>query len=212
MKTIPSKDRKEWRLLLTGDLNVSLKNFFFQMKVTQAKNQVMSGKIDIDEAVDEIYQLCHKFRKAKFMDEDLNKIFGDDITESSQEEPVAVSNIDAKIQEQEEKDVEAEDPKLKEKERIIQQIKRQEIEARNLRIKAEKEELERIKKELEQEREKAKMLIEKQLEEERKNKLKSIEEKRKKAELERQKVQKITRHKKVTKQKKKSFWGFIFGK
>ncbi len=208
MKTIPSKDRKEWRLLLTGDLNVSLKNFFFQMKVTQAKNQVMSGKIDIDEAVDEIYQLCHKFRKAKFMDEDLNKIFGD-VTESIQEEPVAVSNIDVDNQKEE---IEVEDHKQKEKERIIQQIKRQEIEARNLRIKAEKEELERIKKELEEEREKAKMLIEKQLEEERKNKLKSIEEKRKKAELERQKVQKITRQKKVTKQKKKSFWGFIFGK
>ena len=78
MKTInaiPPKGRKEWRDLLTGKINVPLKNFFFQMKVTQAKNQVATGKISLDEAIDDIHALCIKFFKAKNMDVDLSNIF-----------------------------------------------------------------------------------------------------------------------------------------
>ncbi len=214
MKTIPSKDRKEWRLLLTGDLNVPLKNFFFQMKVTQAKNQILSGKVELEEAVEEIYELCQKFRQAKYMEEDLDRIFGE-----RQETPVSqttpnkqVENRVKQIEKTEEKSVKSEENRAQNKEKIIQKIKKQEIEARNLRIKTEREELEKIKLELEKEREKARQLIAKQLEEERKNRLKIAEQKRLKAEQEKQKLQKVTKRKKVVKPKKKSFWGYIFGK
>ncbi len=75
---IPPKERKEWRDLLTGQINVPLKNFFFQMKITQAKKQVEKAKVTVEDAVDEIYELCVKFSKAKYMDVDIQNIFGTD--------------------------------------------------------------------------------------------------------------------------------------
>lgn len=73
---IPSKDRKEWRMLLTDDLNFSLKNYFFQMKVTQARNQILKGSTTIDIAVNEIHALCSKFNTANNLLNDLESIFG----------------------------------------------------------------------------------------------------------------------------------------
>lgn len=75
MDKIPPKGRKEWSELLNGQLEVKLSNFFFQMKVTNAKSQVKEGKVTIAEAVDEIYSLCEKYYKASNMPEDLQKIF-----------------------------------------------------------------------------------------------------------------------------------------
>lgn len=77
----PSKDRKEWKDLLEGKINVPLKNFFFQMKVTQAKNQIEKGIVPIDTATEELQTLCSKFIKAKNMYEDLQRIFGENFEE-----------------------------------------------------------------------------------------------------------------------------------
>jgi len=79
---IPSKNRPEWQALLTGQINVPLKNFFFQMKITQAKNQIAKNKISLEEAIDELYELCVKFSKAKYMDIDIQNIFYSDNSSS----------------------------------------------------------------------------------------------------------------------------------
>jgi len=76
MKTVPDKSRKEWQELVTGRLNVPLQNFFFQMKLTQTKNLLANGKISIEKAVEDMYNLCVKFSKAKNMNKDIEAIFG----------------------------------------------------------------------------------------------------------------------------------------
>ena len=76
MKTIPTRNKKEWKELVTGQLNVPLKNFFFQMKLTQTKNLLLNKKISIEKAVEDIHSLCVKFSKAKNMDKDIEAIFG----------------------------------------------------------------------------------------------------------------------------------------
>ena len=73
---IPSKNHQKWHELLNGELNLPLKNFVFQMKVTQAINQIRKGTLNIDTAIDEIYALCSKFKAAKNMRADLALIFG----------------------------------------------------------------------------------------------------------------------------------------
>ena len=76
MKIIPKKNKKEWKELVTGQLNVPLQNFFFQMKLTQTKNLLLNKKITIEKAVEDIHSLCVKFSKAKNMDNDIEAIFG----------------------------------------------------------------------------------------------------------------------------------------
>ncbi len=95
---IPSKDHVEWHELLSGKLNVQLKNFFFQMKITQVKNQIQKGTISIETAIDDLYALCTKFSKAKNMAEDIKSIFGDDYLEKPVVK-IEEQNADAPIQE-----------------------------------------------------------------------------------------------------------------
>ncbi len=91
---IPKQSHPKWKELLSGELQVPLRNFFFQMKVTQAKTQIEKGSITIDSAIDELYQLCNKFIKAKNMDEDLEKIFG---REALLEEKQPIKNEDFSV-------------------------------------------------------------------------------------------------------------------
>jgi len=158
MKTInsvPPKERKEWRDLLTGNLNIPLKNFFFQMKVTQAKNQIAMGKITLDEAIDDIHALCKKFFKAKNMDVDLANIFlnsnelttSDDVygttteisTESNgQSQNENVTTAERKKQEMLELLKVKEEKMRLERERQKLQEERRKLEAERIRLEAEK--------------------------------------------------------------------------
>jgi len=134
MKPIPSKDRKEWRDLLTGQINVPLKNFFFQMKVTQAKKQVEKGKITIEYAVDEIYNLCVKFSEAKYMDVDIQNIFGSAMLvneENAQGETSKIQDIEKNTLVIEEKKLI--DTKEKEKQERLNIIRMKEEEAKRQR-------------------------------------------------------------------------------
>ncbi len=74
--SIPKPDHDKWKALLKGDLDVSLKNFFFQMKVTQAVNQLRKKTTTLETASNELYNLCEKYAAAKNMYEDLVQIFG----------------------------------------------------------------------------------------------------------------------------------------
>lgn len=68
MERIPSKDRKEWQELLTGQLDVEFTNYILQMKVTQAKKDITNEVITIEKAVDEIHALCGKYVLAVKLD------------------------------------------------------------------------------------------------------------------------------------------------
>jgi len=134
MIQIPSKDRKEWRDLLTGQINVPLKNFFFQMKITQAKKLVEKGKITVEDAVDEIYNLCVKFSKAKYMDVDLQNIFGNStlVNEASvRDEKTKVQSIEKKVLIVEEKKLI--DTKAQEKKERMNALRMKEEEAKQQR-------------------------------------------------------------------------------
>ncbi len=81
--SIPPRSNPKWKALLNGEIDISLKNFFFQMKVTQVKNQIKNGILPIDTAVDDIVTLCKKFRSARHMKDDLEAIFGKDLVIST---------------------------------------------------------------------------------------------------------------------------------
>lgn len=72
---LPDKNRKEWVELVTGKQVYPLQNFVLQMKVTQTIKDIKSGKLSIDVAVHEIYELCKKYEKA--ISKDLDLIFSD---------------------------------------------------------------------------------------------------------------------------------------
>jgi len=73
MENIPSKDRPEWKNLLSPDSHIVLNNFVLQMKITQAKKDIKKGKKTVDNAVDEIYSLCQKYALA--VKQDMEMVF-----------------------------------------------------------------------------------------------------------------------------------------
>ena len=73
MDTIPEKTRKEWRDLLTGQINVKLENFVLQMKIDQTKRAIQNSKIDIEEGANRIYDICVKYSLA--VRKDMETIF-----------------------------------------------------------------------------------------------------------------------------------------
>ncbi len=70
---IPSKDRIEWGLIVTGRLDYKFSNFVLQMKTTEYANSIKGGELDSQIAIDELYELCAKYSLA--VREDLIKIF-----------------------------------------------------------------------------------------------------------------------------------------
>lgn len=70
---LPDKTRKEWKQLVTGEKQFSLKNFVLQMKVAQTAKDIKKGRISVEEAVNDIYTLCKKYDKA--VGKDVETIF-----------------------------------------------------------------------------------------------------------------------------------------
>lgn len=83
---IPSKSNEKWKKLLTGESETPLKNFFFQMKVTQARNQIQKGAVTVVAAIDDLHALCNKFSTANNMQEDLESVFGKDYETKEKEQ------------------------------------------------------------------------------------------------------------------------------
>jgi hypothetical protein len=73
---IPSKKNPKWNELLSGKLDITLNNFFFEKKVYQLIDLSSREIITINNAIDELYTLCGKFCSAQGMYEDLIQIFG----------------------------------------------------------------------------------------------------------------------------------------
>ena len=59
-----SKDRKEWRDLLSSNKDLSLTCFPFQMKISSLRRSLSSGSISMEDAVDELWKMCKKYQRA----------------------------------------------------------------------------------------------------------------------------------------------------
>jgi poly(A) polymerase Pap1 len=65
---LPDKQRPEWRLLVKGEKEYPLTNFVLQLKVNQTAIDIKKGKLSVEKAVDEIYNLCEKYKHAVVKD------------------------------------------------------------------------------------------------------------------------------------------------
>lgn len=62
--TIPPRYRDEWKKMITGDINHKYSNFALQMALSQIKKEVTAGKIEMEEAVNKLHDLCTKYALA----------------------------------------------------------------------------------------------------------------------------------------------------
>lgn len=62
--TIPPKDRPEWTSMVKGEIEHQFSNFVLQMKISGYKGRIASGSLAVDEAIDELYELCEKYAVA----------------------------------------------------------------------------------------------------------------------------------------------------
>jgi hypothetical protein len=70
---MPPREREEWTKMVMGDIPHQYRNFALQMKLSQARKEVLSGHVKLDKAVDQIYELCAKYAVA--VQNDLLQIF-----------------------------------------------------------------------------------------------------------------------------------------
>jgi len=75
MESIPKKDRPEWKIILNSESKIVFNNFVLQMKITQAKKDIVKGKKTMEKAVDEIHALCQKYALA--VKQDMEMIFNE---------------------------------------------------------------------------------------------------------------------------------------
>ncbi len=68
MNNVPGKERKEWRELLTGQLEFKLDNFVLQMQIDQTRRAIDSSRMTLEEGVDKIHALCEKYSLAVYPD------------------------------------------------------------------------------------------------------------------------------------------------
>ena len=72
-KTIPPKERTEWRKILNGEIQHQFSNYVLQLQFHQAQKDIKRKKIDIEQAISNIYELCSKYTLAVQID--LRQIF-----------------------------------------------------------------------------------------------------------------------------------------
>jgi len=92
---IPEKSKNEWRELLTGNSDIEIKNFFLRMKLTQAKKLLKKGEISLEDAIDQIHNLCINNEDVKHIKEDMNEILNNDHT--TEKKQLADLNTDSII-------------------------------------------------------------------------------------------------------------------
>lgn len=65
---IPPKNRKEWEMMVTGEIDHQYKNYVLQMKIANARKNILENKETIESAIDSIYLLCKKYSYAVHSD------------------------------------------------------------------------------------------------------------------------------------------------
>lgn len=73
MTSVPDKNRPEWKELVSGKSSHTFANFVLQMKLNQVIENTSKGELDMDQAVEELFELCIRYEKA--VKTDLEKIF-----------------------------------------------------------------------------------------------------------------------------------------
>jgi len=71
--TIPEKNRSEWKKMITGEIEHKYKNYVLQIKIHQIRKDINRGKKTIEDAIDELYELCSKYALA--VQSDFRQIF-----------------------------------------------------------------------------------------------------------------------------------------
>ncbi|MEA2042324.1 MAG: hypothetical protein U9N85_07205 [Bacteroidota bacterium] len=66
--TIPEKSRAEWKKIITGEIEHNYRNYVLQTKIHQMRKDVSKNKISIDNAIDDLYELCFKYALAVQID------------------------------------------------------------------------------------------------------------------------------------------------
>lgn len=67
---IPKKERPEWADLIKGKINPELSSFSLKMKISALRQNYKHGDMSVDDAIDDLYELCSKYEK----------IYADDFT------------------------------------------------------------------------------------------------------------------------------------
>ena len=70
---IPDKNRIEWRKLVKGEINNIFSSLVPQMAHGRIILKYQYGQIEIDDGVDELYELCIKHNS--LIEDDIDRIF-----------------------------------------------------------------------------------------------------------------------------------------
>lgn len=73
MATIPAKSRPEWLKIVTGHIAYTFQNYVLQLRTHQMQKDITDGKINAQQAVDTLYDLCSKYALA--VQPDMKAIF-----------------------------------------------------------------------------------------------------------------------------------------
>lgn len=70
---IPPKNRPEWRKIIIGEIEYKYKNYVLQTKIHQMRKDIKAEILTIEQAVDDLYDLCSKYALA--VQTDFKEIF-----------------------------------------------------------------------------------------------------------------------------------------
>jgi hypothetical protein len=58
---LPSIDNPIWRKLITKEIDYKFSNYIIQLHIFHLRNRYAMKQIDLQEAINELYQLCNKY-------------------------------------------------------------------------------------------------------------------------------------------------------
>jgi hypothetical protein len=62
--TIPPKSRAEWSKLISGEIDHKFKNYVLQIRIYQMRKDISMGRLTLDAATTQLYELCCKYSLA----------------------------------------------------------------------------------------------------------------------------------------------------
>ncbi len=70
---IPEKTCIEWQQMITGEIEHKYENYAVRTKIHTLKKDVKAGRISIEDAVNDLYELCLKYSNS--IENDIKVIF-----------------------------------------------------------------------------------------------------------------------------------------
>ncbi len=62
--TLPPKSRIEWTQLINGEIDHKFKNYVLQIRIYQMRKDIAMGRLTLQTAVDQLYEICCKYSLA----------------------------------------------------------------------------------------------------------------------------------------------------